>query len=30
VFLAFPFEAYGSTDDKTDLMGRVFAYFAAP
>lgn len=30
VFLAFPFEAYGSTADKTDLMGRVFAFFAAP
>jgi hypothetical protein len=27
VFLAFPFEAYGSTGDKADLMTRVFAYF---
>ena len=30
VFLAFPFESYGSTSDKTDLMGRVFDFFAAP
>jgi hypothetical protein len=30
VFLAFPFEAYGSTADRNDLMARVFAFFAAP
>jgi uncharacterized repeat protein (TIGR01451 family) len=30
VFLAFPFEAYGETADKTDLMDRVFDFFAAP
>jgi hypothetical protein len=26
VFLAFPFEAYGTTTDKADLMNRVLAY----
>lgn len=30
MFLAFPFEAYGSAADKTDLMGRALAWFAAP
>ncbi|HJW21292.1 MAG TPA: hypothetical protein VJ506_02570 [Candidatus Limnocylindrales bacterium] len=27
VFLAFPFEAYGSATDKATLMGNVFSYF---
>jgi uncharacterized repeat protein (TIGR01451 family) len=27
VFLAFPFEAYGTAADKTDLMTRVFTFF---
>jgi uncharacterized repeat protein (TIGR01451 family) len=27
VFLAFPLEAYGSTADKTDLMGRALTFF---
>ena len=27
VFLAFPFEAYGTAGDKSALMGDVFAYF---
>jgi hypothetical protein len=27
VFLAFPFEAYGSATDRSDLMSAVFAYF---
>ena len=27
VFLAFPFEAYGTAADKTDLMTRVKAFF---
>ena len=27
VFLAFPFEAYGSAADKTALMGAVLGYF---
>jgi len=26
VFLAFPFEAYGTTTDKADLMNRVLTY----
>ncbi|MGZ6753669.1 MAG: hypothetical protein ACXVEJ_09430 [Nocardioides sp.] len=26
-FLAFPFEAYGTSADKADLMGRVFTFF---
>ena len=30
VFLAFPFEAYGSASDKSELMTRVFTFFAAP
>lgn len=29
VFLAFPFEAYGTAAQKADLMGRVLTYFAA-
>ncbi len=29
VFLAFPFEAYGSADQKTELMTRVFTYFGS-
>jgi uncharacterized repeat protein (TIGR01451 family) len=29
VFLAFPFEAYGTAAQKTDLMHRVLTYFAA-
>jgi hypothetical protein len=28
VFLAFPFEAYGTATDKTDLMNRVLAYLS--
>jgi predicted alpha-1,2-mannosidase len=28
VFLAFPFEAYGTATDKADLMNRVLAYLA--
>jgi predicted alpha-1,2-mannosidase len=28
VFLAFPFEAYGTATDKTDLMSRVLAYLS--
>ncbi len=28
VFLAFPFEAYGTAAQKADLMGRVLAYFS--
>jgi uncharacterized repeat protein (TIGR01451 family) len=27
VFLAFPFEAYGTPADRTDLMGRVLTFF---
>jgi len=27
VFLAFPFEAYGTSGDKTDLMARVLTFF---
>jgi hypothetical protein len=27
VFAAFPFEAYGTSSDKSDLMGRVFKFF---
>ena len=27
VFLAFPFEAYGTAAQKADLMTRVFAFF---
>jgi len=27
VFLAFPFEAYGSAAERTDLINRVFAFF---
>jgi uncharacterized repeat protein (TIGR01451 family) len=27
MFLAFPFEAYGSTADKTDLMGKALTFF---
>ncbi len=27
VFAAFPFEAYGTSSDKSDLMGRVFSFF---
>jgi hypothetical protein len=27
VFLAFPFEEYGSADQKVDLVNRVFSYF---
>jgi uncharacterized repeat protein (TIGR01451 family) len=27
VFLAFPFEAYGTAGDKADLAGRVFTFF---
>ncbi len=30
VFLAFPFEAYGTAADKADLMGRVMSFFTAP
>ncbi|HET7182205.1 MAG TPA: hypothetical protein VFI15_08250 [Candidatus Limnocylindrales bacterium] len=30
VFLAFPFEAYGTAADKATLMGRTLDYFAAP
>ncbi|HEY0449158.1 hypothetical protein [Actinophytocola sp.] len=30
VFLAFPFEAYGTAAQKADLMHRVQTYFAAP
>ncbi|MGE5155934.1 MAG: hypothetical protein ACM3JP_00370, partial [Betaproteobacteria bacterium] len=30
VFLAFPFEEYGSATDKSDLMTRVYTWFAAP
>jgi uncharacterized repeat protein (TIGR01451 family) len=30
VFLAFPFEAYGTAAQKADLMNRTFAFFAAP
>ncbi len=30
VFLAFPFEAYGTAAQKADLMARAFAYFNAP
>ena len=26
-FAAFPFEAYGTASDKSDLMGRVFSFF---
>ncbi len=29
VFLAFPFEAYGSSADKSDLMHRVLTYFGS-
>lgn len=29
VFLAFPFEAYGSNQQKADLMQRVLTYFAS-
>jgi hypothetical protein len=29
VFLAFPFEAYGTTPQKADLMKRVLTYFAS-
>jgi len=29
VFLAFPFEAYGTAAQKTDLMHRVLTYFAS-
>jgi hypothetical protein len=28
VFLAFPFEAYGTATDKADLMNRVLAYLS--
>ena len=28
VFVAFPFEAYGTASDKADLMSRVLAYLA--
>ena len=27
VFLAFPFEAYGTASDKADLMNRTFSFF---
>jgi uncharacterized repeat protein (TIGR01451 family) len=30
VFLAFPFEAYGTAAQKADLITRVFSFFAAP
>ena len=30
VFLAFPFEAYGSAGDKADLMTRTLDWFGAP
>jgi uncharacterized repeat protein (TIGR01451 family) len=30
MFLAFPFEAYGSASQRTDLMNRAFTWFAAP
>jgi predicted alpha-1,2-mannosidase len=30
VFLAFPFEAYGTATDKADLMNRVLGYLKAP
>ena len=30
VFLAFPFEAFGTAAQKADLMTRVFTYFNAP
>jgi hypothetical protein len=30
VFLAFPFEAYGSAADKADLMNRSLTWFAQP
>jgi hypothetical protein len=30
VFLAFPLEAYGSSGDKADLMGRALTWFNAP
>jgi len=29
VFLAFPFEAYGTAADRNDLMQRVFSYFGS-
>jgi hypothetical protein len=29
VFLAFPFEAYGTATDKADLMNRVLAYLTS-
>ena len=30
VFLAFPFEAYGTAAQKTDLVTRVISFFNAP
>ena len=27
VFLAFPFEEYGTADQRADLIGRVFTFF---
>ena len=30
VFLAFPLEAYGAPADKSDLVSRVFDFFAGP
>ena len=30
VFLAFPFEAYGTAADKADLMTRTLDWFGAP
>ena len=30
MFLAFPFEEYGSDTDKSDLMTRVYTWFATP
>jgi len=30
VFLAYPFEAYGTASQKADLMHRAFAWFSAP
>jgi uncharacterized repeat protein (TIGR01451 family) len=30
MFLAFPFEEYGSATDKSDLMTRLYNWFAAP
>ena len=30
VFLAFPFEAFGTAAQKADLMTHVFTYFNAP